>query len=157
MGSGGETRERQRSSLAISSRREPPKYIRRLPRFSKGGWGSDSCLKNNNLKKKRTKKETTARPPRRLYKHKKNFEIRNRKKLKRNHFTHSRTHTASRETTRRRKKIVLIPYTFNYLQNQNIFHERKSSSSLKRKKKPRYIRIYLRDESFTSEIQRYAF
>merc|ERR1711970_606458 len=76
--SGGETRERQRSSLAISSRREPPKYIRRLPRFSKGGWGSDSCLKNNNLKKK----ETTARPPRRLYKHKKNFEIRNRKSLK---------------------------------------------------------------------------
>merc|ERR1711970_703305 len=54
--SGGETRERQRSSLAISSRREPPKYIRRLPRFSKGGWGSDSCLKNNNLKKKKEKK-----------------------------------------------------------------------------------------------------
>merc|ERR1712002_942381 len=74
--SGGETRERQRSSLAISSRREPPKYIRRLPRFtSKGGWGSDSCLKNNNLtKKKKKKRETTARPPRRLYKHKRNFE-----------------------------------------------------------------------------------
>merc|ERR1711962_1163814 len=55
--SGGETRERQRSSLAISSRREPPKYIRRLPRFSKGGWGSDSCLKNNNFKKKKRKKK----------------------------------------------------------------------------------------------------
>merc|ERR1739838_245092 len=69
--SGGETRERQRSSLDISSRREPPKYIRRLPRFtSKGGWGSDLCLKNNNFKKKNEKKKTTARPPRRLYKHK---------------------------------------------------------------------------------------
>merc|ERR1739848_841481 len=114
--SGGETRERQRSSLAISSRREPPKYIRRLRRFtSKGGWGSDSCLKNNNLTKK---------------------------KLKRNHFTQSRTHNASRET--RRRKIVLIPNTFNYFQNQNIFHERGEAAQVKKTEKPRYIRIDLR-------------
>jgi len=37
-------------------------------------------FKEQQLKKE--KKETTARPPRRLYKHKKNFEIRNRKSLK---------------------------------------------------------------------------